>query len=86
MTLLAWNAYKTYAWGKNELKPLNKSGTGTFTLDEGSGLTLVDSMDTLYIMGLYDEYHLAKDWIKHSFNLNIVYISLIIWLFYKCGL
>ena len=76
MTILAWNSYKKYAWGNNELKPLNKSGTGTFNLDEGSGLTLIDSMDTLYIMGLNDEYQLAKDWIKNSFDLNIVYLIL----------
>ena len=46
--LHAWNAYKTYAWGHDELKPLSKSWQEWM----GIGLTIVDSIDTLYIMGL----------------------------------
>ncbi len=44
----AWAAYKKYAWGKDELQPLTKSHSTWF----GLGLTLVDSLDTMYIMGL----------------------------------
>ena len=46
----AWNAYKTYAWGHDELKPVSKSWNDWF----GIGLTIVDSLDTMYIMGLKD--------------------------------
>ena len=46
----AWAAYKKYAWGKDELLPVSKS-YGTWF---GVGLTLVDSLDTMYIMGLKD--------------------------------
>ncbi len=44
----AWTAYKKYAWGQDELKPLSKTHGTWF----GVGLTLVDSLDTMYIMGL----------------------------------
>ena len=44
----AWAAYKKYAWGKDELLPESKS-YGTWF---GVGLTLIDALDTMYIMGL----------------------------------
>ena len=43
-----WDAYKRYAWGHDELKPLSRSYKEWFQI----GLTLVDSIDTMYIMGL----------------------------------
>lgn len=46
--LHAWTAYKKYAWGHDELKPI----TQTWQEWMGVGLTIVDSIDTMYIMGL----------------------------------
>lgn len=46
----AWSAYKKYAWGHDELHPISKTATEWF----GTGLTLVDSLDTMVIMGLKD--------------------------------
>lgn len=74
MTLHAWNSYKKYAWGKNELKPLSKTyhQTGIFGSGSDLGATIVDSLDTLHIMGLHDEVKLGTEWIKQNFNINIV--------------
>lgn len=44
----SWQAYKQHAWGKDQLKPLSQSHHTWFDL----GLTLIDSLDTMYIMGL----------------------------------
>ena len=44
----SWRAYRTYAWGHDELLPITKSYAEWF----GVGLTLIDSLDTMYIMGL----------------------------------
>ena len=44
----AWKAYRTYAWGYDELLPLSRSPSPWF----GLGLTIVDSIDTLYIMNM----------------------------------
>lgn len=44
----AWKGYKDYAWGHDELKPISKSFSEWF----GLGLTLVDSLDTMWILGL----------------------------------
>lgn len=46
--LHAWTAYKKYAWGFDELKPLSKSGNNWLNV----GLTIVDSLDTMIIMKL----------------------------------
>lgn len=44
----AWKGYKTFAWGHDHLKPI----TGGYQDWFGLGLTIVDSLDTIYIMGL----------------------------------
>ena len=45
----AWNSYAEYAYGKDELRPLNKDGITTLC---GWGLTIVDAIDTAIIMNL----------------------------------
>lgn len=60
----AWKAYKKHAWGHDELHPLSKTSTEWF----GTGLTLVDALDTMIIMGLRDEYKEARDWVKESLS------------------
>ena len=52
----AYRGYKERAWMKDEVKPI--SG-GTHTQYCGWAATLIDSLDTLYIMGLYDEFDQA---------------------------
>lgn len=38
----------------------------------GLGLTIVDSLDTLWIMDLKEEFEEAKSWIATELNFNIV--------------
>ena len=54
--LHAWNGYKENAWGKDELTPVTASYKNPFN---GWGATLVDSLDTLWIMGLTKEFEEA---------------------------
>ncbi|EXJ60225.1 mannosyl-oligosaccharide alpha-1,2-mannosidase [Cladophialophora yegresii CBS 114405] len=49
----AWFGYKNYSLPHDELKPLSKDVGDPFN---GWGATLVDSLDSLWIMGLYDEF------------------------------
>lgn len=60
----AWKAYKMYAWGKDELKPISKGNSEWFNL----GLTLVDSLDTMWLMGLNDEFQEAREWVNKEMN------------------
>ncbi|XP_050669737.1 mannosyl-oligosaccharide alpha-1,2-mannosidase IA-like isoform X2 [Leptidea sinapis] len=69
----AWNNYKLYAWGKNELKPMSKRGHLTSVFGGGElGATIVDGMDTLYVMGLMDEFREGREWIQQSFRIRDV--------------
>ncbi|XP_014244407.1 mannosyl-oligosaccharide alpha-1,2-mannosidase IA-like isoform X2 [Cimex lectularius] len=73
MTKLAWDNYVRYAWGKNELKPISKRGhTGSIFGSASLGATIVDGLDTLYIMGLHDEFNEGREWIKNNLNLEDV--------------
>ncbi|KAF7406043.1 hypothetical protein HZH68_005412 [Vespula germanica] len=67
-----WDNYVRYAWGKNELRPISKKGHsasifGTSTM----GATIVDGLDTLYIMGLHDEFKQGRDWIAENLDFDI---------------
>lgn len=46
----AWNGYKEFAWGHDNLKPISMAAHDWF----GLGLTIVDALDTMYIMDLRD--------------------------------
>lgn len=67
----AWDGYAKYAWGKNELKPISHKGHSESIFGANSfGATLVDGMDTLYIMGMMDEFNKGKEWIRNNLNLT----------------
>ncbi|KAJ8027454.1 Mannosyl-oligosaccharide 1,2-alpha-mannosidase IB [Holothuria leucospilota] len=71
MMIHAWNGYETYAWGANELKPISHTGHSASIFGKTAmGATIVDGVDTLYIMGLTEQYQKAHDWIAHDFNFN----------------
>jgi hypothetical protein len=65
--LHAWDGYKQYAWGQDELKPISKTSSRWF----GLGLTIIDSLDTIYIMGLKDQFQEARDWVENQFSLEV---------------
>ncbi|PIO69155.1 glycosyl hydrolase family 47 [Teladorsagia circumcincta] len=69
MTKFAWDSYRKYAWGANELRPVSKTGHSASVFGMGDmGATIVDAIDTLWIMGLKEEYEQARSWIKHSLD------------------
>ncbi|KAI9676924.1 MAG: hypothetical protein M1817_006763 [Caeruleum heppii] len=51
--LHAWTGYKENAWLEDELRPVSGSSRDPFC---GWAATLVDSLDTLWIMGLKDDF------------------------------
>ncbi|KAG6026111.1 hypothetical protein E4U41_001351 [Claviceps citrina] len=65
----SWNAYKQHAWGQDELMPLSGKGKTSFS---GWSAQLVDALDSLWIMGLKDDFYQAVgavakiDWSKHE--------------------
>ncbi|XP_003415448.1 mannosyl-oligosaccharide 1,2-alpha-mannosidase IC isoform X2 [Loxodonta africana] len=71
MMQFAWQSYKHYAMGKNELRPLTKDGYEGNMFGGLSGVTIIDSLDTLYLMELKEEFQEAKAWVEESFHLNV---------------
>lgn len=69
--LHSWNAYKKYAWGHDQLKPLSKSFRNWY--DESLLMTPVDAFDTMILMGLNEEAEETKELIfkNLSFDKNI---------------
>lgn len=62
----AWDGYKQYAWGHDHLRPISK----TYQEWLECGLTIVDSVDTLLIMGMREEFNEAKHWVETEMNLD----------------
>lgn len=52
----AWKGYRDHAWLHDELKPISGGQKDPYV---GWAATLVDSLDSLYIMGLHDEFEHA---------------------------
>lgn len=69
----AWNNYKLYAWGKNELKPMSKRAHLSSVFGAGDlGATIVDGLDTLYLMGLNEEFREGRDWVAEHLHIDEV--------------
>ncbi|XP_069831000.1 mannosyl-oligosaccharide 1,2-alpha-mannosidase IA [Dendropsophus ebraccatus] len=71
MMKFAWDNYKRYAWGLNEVKPLQKQGHSSNLFGNIQGATIVDSLDTLFIMGMKDEFKDAKEWVEKNLDFNV---------------
>ncbi|KAL9129578.1 MAG: hypothetical protein Q9217_001998 [Psora testacea] len=54
----SWEGYKKYAWLKDEVGPLDANSHQTFG---GWAATLVDSLDTLWIMGMKEDFEEAVE-------------------------
>ncbi|XP_012261784.2 endoplasmic reticulum mannosyl-oligosaccharide 1,2-alpha-mannosidase [Athalia rosae] len=60
--LHSWKGYKQYAWGHDNLKPISAGHHEWF----GLGLTIIDGLDTAYLMGLNAEFAEGKKWVEES--------------------
>jgi mannosyl-oligosaccharide alpha-1,2-mannosidase len=62
--LHAWNGYVKCAWGHDELRPVSCTSQDQFQM----GLTILDSLSTLHVMGLRDEFAKARQWVAEHLN------------------
>lgn len=66
--LHAWNGYKKYAWGHDDLKPLSKTYKDWY--GETLLMTPVDSLDTLYLLGLKKEGDKTRKYITENLSFD----------------
>lgn len=62
----AWRGYQRFAWGHDHLLPISQRFEDWF----GLGLTIIDALDTLYIMNLLTEFQEARTFIKEELQFN----------------
>ena len=66
--LHAWNGYKRYAWGHDDLKPLSKTPHDWY--DQSLLMTPVDALDTMIIMGMKDEADATRNYIAQNLSFD----------------
>src|SRR5271169_6854699 len=59
--LHTWRAYRTYAWGHDELRPLSRSYRDWY--GDSFYMTAMDAMDTMILMGLKEEADSTREFI-----------------------
>jgi mannosyl-oligosaccharide alpha-1,2-mannosidase len=69
--LFAWDNYRNHAWGKDEIKPIS-GGVSSFPLkNHHLGLSLIEAMDTLWLMGLDTQFAEALRWTKSDLSFDV---------------
>uniref|UniRef100_A0A8C9S1B4 alpha-1,2-Mannosidase n=1 Tax=Scleropages formosus TaxID=113540 RepID=A0A8C9S1B4_SCLFO len=71
MMKFAWESYKRYAWGSNELRPVSKQGHSSNLFGNIQGASIVDALDTLYMMEMYNEFEDATEWVEKNLDFNV---------------
>jgi mannosidase alpha-like ER degradation enhancer 2 len=66
--LYAWNAYKQYAWGHDELKPLTRGFRDWY--DKPLFMTPVDALDTMILMDLTEEADKTRELIVQNLSFD----------------
>ena len=66
--LHAWNGYKRYAWGHDDLKPLSKTHHDWYP--QPLLMTAVDALDTMILMELDDEVATTKKYILDNLSFD----------------
>ena len=63
----AWNGYVTHAFGYDEIKPISGGGVNKWG---GLATTMTDSLDTLWIMDMKEEFQKARDWMDEHLTFD----------------
>src|SRR5947208_1568838 len=66
--LHAWNGYKKYCWGHDDLKPLSKTCHDWYAAP--LLMTPVDALDTMILMGLNDEAKTTREYIDKNLSFD----------------
>eukprot|EP00811_Abedinium_folium_P032408 NODE_5456_length_1768_cov_7.566728.p1 GENE.NODE_5456_length_1768_cov_7.566728~~NODE_5456_length_1768_cov_7.566728.p1 ORF type:complete len:539 (+),score=143.77 NODE_5456_length_1768_cov_7.566728:46-1662(+) len=65
--LHAWRGYRKYAWGGDELSPISLKANNRFG---GMGVTILDTLPTLHLMGLESELAQATEFVEHDLDFS----------------
>jgi glycosyl hydrolase family 47 len=69
--LHAWDGYVKYAYGADQLLPISKQGQAFFVPGHSVGLSIIEALDTLYVMGLDEQLADGVRWIHRNLDFDI---------------
>lgn len=69
--LHAWQGYRRFAWGYDEVKPVSGTGSNFFVPAHSFGLSIIEALDTLYVMELDDELHACVEWLRTHVDFDV---------------
>lgn len=67
----SWDQYRKHAWGKDEIKPVSGSFSSFPLNSHHLGLSLIEALDTLWVMGLDSRFQDGVDWVKANFDADV---------------
>ena len=67
----AWEQYRAVAWGQDEVKPVSGGGQSFLIPGASVGLSIVEALDTLWLMGLDAEFEDGIRWIKRKLTFDL---------------
>jgi hypothetical protein len=67
----AWQGYKRAAWGYDEVRPVSGTPKNFFIPSHPFGLSIIEALDTLYVMELDDELEQSLRWLRIHFDFDV---------------
>lgn len=69
--LHAWNGYKQFAWGHDQVNPVSGTASEFFVAGHPIGLSIIEALDTLYVMELDSDLDAGVTWIEQNLDFDI---------------
>src|SRR5579871_2109425 len=69
--LHVWNGYKQFAWGYDEFRPVSGTPKNFFLPDHSFGLSIIEALDTLYVMELDAELDACMTWLRGHLDFDV---------------
>lgn len=67
----SWQNYVAKAFGHDQIKPVSGTSEEFFVPGRPMGLTIVEALDTLWLMELDSEFQQGLTWVKNNLNFNV---------------
>ncbi|WP_308814563.1 glycoside hydrolase family 47 protein [Sphingomonas sp. GV3] len=67
----AWDCYRDRAWGRDEIKPVSGTFSSFPLKTHHLGLSLIEALDTLWVMGLDSRFEDGVAWVKSHFDADV---------------
>ena len=67
----AWRQYRERAWGKDEIKPISGTFSSFPLKSRHLGLSLIEALDTLWIMELDNEFRDGVEWVVANLDFDV---------------